>query len=276
MHGLLRRDRLTFNGEHYRLVDAPGLRRPQLPILVGGSARPGTAEPAARFADEYNTLFATADQLRDRKRTLDETCQRAGRDFEIEGRPPAHRADFPSAHDYAVSPAFFALFDISLVGGRRFTIDDRADHPPVAIISDSIARRFFGDESPLGKRVRVSGEEQPGKPGQWREIVGVVGTLYEPRPNYPAQGDLYVPLAQRPTCNRRLCRWSVSRTPYSAAARAPRSRLSGPDRPAWCRYLRLRRTPEAGAGIASKVGSAKPNLRTEALKRQYRTGLTAG
>src|SRR5207248_5877829 len=60
--------------------------------------------------------------------------QRAGRDFEIEGRPPANRADFRSAHDYAVSPAFFALFDISLVGGRRFTIDDRADHPPVAII----------------------------------------------------------------------------------------------------------------------------------------------
>ena len=80
VHGLLRRDRLTFNGEHYRLVDAPGLRRPQLPILVGGSARPGTAEPAARFADEYNTLFATRDQLRERKRALDEACERTDRD----------------------------------------------------------------------------------------------------------------------------------------------------------------------------------------------------
>jgi F420-dependent oxidoreductase-like protein len=80
VHGLLRRDHFTFDGERYRLQDAPGLNRPELPILVGGSARPGTAEPAVRFADEYNTLFATHEQLRERKRTLDEACERAGRD----------------------------------------------------------------------------------------------------------------------------------------------------------------------------------------------------
>jgi F420-dependent oxidoreductase-like protein len=80
VHGLLRRDRVTFSGERYRLRDAPGLHRPELPILVGGSARRGTAEPAVRFADEYNTLFATHEELRERKRALDETCERAARD----------------------------------------------------------------------------------------------------------------------------------------------------------------------------------------------------
>jgi alkanesulfonate monooxygenase SsuD/methylene tetrahydromethanopterin reductase-like flavin-dependent oxidoreductase (luciferase family) len=79
-HRLLREDRVTFDGEHYRLHDAPGLHRPRLPILVGGSARPGTAEPAVRFADEYNTLFAKLAQVAERKRTLDETCERSGRD----------------------------------------------------------------------------------------------------------------------------------------------------------------------------------------------------
>src|SRR5712691_2286622 len=54
VHGLLRRDRVDFTGEHYRLHDAPGLRRPELPILVGGGAKPGTTNPAVRFADEYN------------------------------------------------------------------------------------------------------------------------------------------------------------------------------------------------------------------------------
>lgn len=79
-HRLLRERRVDFNGERYRLVNAPGLTRPNLPILVGGSAKPGTTGPAARFADEYNTLLATDDQLRERRRTLDEACERAGRD----------------------------------------------------------------------------------------------------------------------------------------------------------------------------------------------------
>jgi F420-dependent oxidoreductase-like protein len=80
VHQLLKEDRVDFAGEHYRLEDAPGLGRPDLPILVGGSAKPGTATPAVRFADEYNTLFATSDELLERKRTLDEACERAGRD----------------------------------------------------------------------------------------------------------------------------------------------------------------------------------------------------
>jgi F420-dependent oxidoreductase-like protein len=80
VHALLRERRVDFDGERYRLRDAPGLGRPRLPILVGGSARPGTIEPAVRFADEYNTFFATMDDLRERRRALDEACAAAGRD----------------------------------------------------------------------------------------------------------------------------------------------------------------------------------------------------
>jgi alkanesulfonate monooxygenase SsuD/methylene tetrahydromethanopterin reductase-like flavin-dependent oxidoreductase (luciferase family) len=47
---------------------------------VGGSAKPGTTGPAVRFADAYNTFFATMDQIRERKQTLDDACERAGRD----------------------------------------------------------------------------------------------------------------------------------------------------------------------------------------------------
>ena len=80
VHGLLHDDRVNFEGSYHRLVDAPGLGRPQLPILVGGSAKPGTARPAVRFADEYNALFGTLDDARERKRLLDEACERGGRD----------------------------------------------------------------------------------------------------------------------------------------------------------------------------------------------------
>lgn len=80
VHGLLRRDRVDFAGGHYRLQNAPGLERPALPILVGGSAKPGTADPAVRFADEYNCVFGTFDDARERKQRLDEACERGGRD----------------------------------------------------------------------------------------------------------------------------------------------------------------------------------------------------
>src|ERR671936_218067 len=80
VHGLLHDDRVDFDGAYYGLRDAPGYSRPGLPLLVGGSAKPGTAGPAVRFADEYNTFFATTDELRERKASLDEACERAGRD----------------------------------------------------------------------------------------------------------------------------------------------------------------------------------------------------
>ena len=80
VHGLLREDRVSFEGERYRLQDAPGLGRPDLPILVGGSAKPGTTGPAVRFADEYNTLFGTVEEVTQRKQALDEACEQAGRD----------------------------------------------------------------------------------------------------------------------------------------------------------------------------------------------------
>jgi alkanesulfonate monooxygenase SsuD/methylene tetrahydromethanopterin reductase-like flavin-dependent oxidoreductase (luciferase family) len=80
VHGLFHEDRVDFEGTYYELADAPGLGRPDLPILVGGSAKPGTAVPAVRFADEYNALFGTLDDARARKQLLDEACERAGRD----------------------------------------------------------------------------------------------------------------------------------------------------------------------------------------------------
>ncbi|HLB19099.1 MAG TPA: TIGR03560 family F420-dependent LLM class oxidoreductase [Gaiellaceae bacterium] len=80
VHDLFHQDRVDFEGTYYKLADAPGLGRPDLPILVGGSAKPGTARPAVRFADEYNALFGTLDEVRERKQLLDEACEGDGRD----------------------------------------------------------------------------------------------------------------------------------------------------------------------------------------------------
>jgi F420-dependent oxidoreductase-like protein len=79
-HKLLHETRVDFDGAFYRLEDAPGLGRPELPLLVGGSAKPGTAKPAALFADEYNTLFSNLDEVRARIEALDRACEEVGRD----------------------------------------------------------------------------------------------------------------------------------------------------------------------------------------------------
>jgi F420-dependent oxidoreductase-like protein len=74
----------SFAGAHYRLEDLRALpkplQRPHPTLLVGGSAGPRSLALAARFADEYNTVFASVDEARERKRILDEAAREAGRD----------------------------------------------------------------------------------------------------------------------------------------------------------------------------------------------------
>ena len=77
VHRLWTEERVDFRGRHYTLEDAPGLpkpvQKPRPPIIVGGSGKRGTIEPALRFADEYNTPFvspAEAAEIREKTRPL--------------------------------------------------------------------------------------------------------------------------------------------------------------------------------------------------------------
>jgi len=77
-------DEFDFHGRHYRLEGCRALpkpvQEPHPPLIVGGSAGRKTADPAARFADEYNTVAAPVDECRRRRAKLDAACERAGRD----------------------------------------------------------------------------------------------------------------------------------------------------------------------------------------------------
>ena len=77
-------DELDFEGRHYRIQGLRALPRPlqqpRPPVIVGGSARPRTARLAARFADEYNTIYASADELRERRENVRSASVEAGRE----------------------------------------------------------------------------------------------------------------------------------------------------------------------------------------------------
>jgi alkanesulfonate monooxygenase SsuD/methylene tetrahydromethanopterin reductase-like flavin-dependent oxidoreductase (luciferase family) len=83
VHRLWTEERVDFRGEHYVLADAPALpkplQQPHPPLLVGGKGTRGTAEPAARFADEYNTPFASPEEFAAIRAKVVAACERAGR-----------------------------------------------------------------------------------------------------------------------------------------------------------------------------------------------------
>lgn len=94
-----------------------------------------------------------------------------------------------------MSPSYFETLGVRLLEGRAFDPGDTADHPSVVIINEAMAKRFWPNESPIGKRVGRQGQDH-----QWTEVVGVVNDV-----GFPADlGDPYTklqtfrPLAQMP------------------------------------------------------------------------------
>jgi F420-dependent oxidoreductase-like protein len=74
----------SFEGRHYTVRDLNAqpkpVQRPRPPIIIGGSAGPRSAALAARYADEYNTVFPTLDDVRERHAAVERACEAAGRE----------------------------------------------------------------------------------------------------------------------------------------------------------------------------------------------------
>lgn len=113
--------------------------------------------------------------------------------FEIEGRVVEPGASPPRAVSPTVHADYFRLLGIPLIYGRPFGPEDRLDSPPVAIVSQEFARRYFAGGDPVGKRLRWSGSK-PDTP--WIQVVGVVGDVREDGMDRPPQPYLYFPEEQ--------------------------------------------------------------------------------
>jgi predicted permease len=88
----------------------------------------------------------------------------------IEGRPVLPALRRPVARQPSVSASYFGVLGIPLLRGRAFLDSDTPSVDPVVLVSETLARRYFPDEDPLGRRVSIG-------PNSWWRIVGIVADV---------------------------------------------------------------------------------------------------
>ncbi len=142
--------------------------------------------------------------------------------FLIQGSPTPP-SDAPSANYYSITPDYFKAMGIPLKRGRYFTDADVNNTTRVAIINETMARRYFPDEDPIGKRLHITNG-----PEAFREIVGIVGDVKHYSLDQETTAQMYEPHAQNPFTSMSL----VVRTTQDPAslAGAVRAQVLGIDR----------------------------------------------
>jgi putative ABC transport system permease protein len=127
--------------------------------------------------------------------------------------------------DWALSsPNYFAAMRIPLLRGRDFTPLDRYDAPGVIIVSDSVVRRIFGGEDPIGRQIICGLDQVTMKP---MTIVGVVGDVRQDSPGSAPEPTLYMPVEQHPYYSNEL--QVIMRTADAPAAIMPVIRKTARD-----------------------------------------------
>jgi len=110
-----------------------------------------------------------------------------GNSYEVEGRPAPPGIQF-NAQIRPVSPAYLGTLQIPLKEGRDFNERDNENAPGVTIINEVFAKRFWPNESPLGKRIRYGKD--------WLSIVGVCGSIKHRTLDGEPDAEIYVPYPQ--------------------------------------------------------------------------------
>ncbi|MEO7999248.1 MAG: FtsX-like permease family protein, partial [Gemmatimonadaceae bacterium] len=112
--------------------------------------------------------------------------------FDVEGAPK-DAAEGPHAELAAAMPGYFGAIGIPVLEGRDFTADDRPGHERVVIVDEELAKKYWPNESAIGKRINVDEAE-----GVWETIVGVVRHTRSAKPDERGGPQLYMPYLQHP------------------------------------------------------------------------------
>jgi putative ABC transport system permease protein len=118
-------------------------------------------------------------------------------DITVEGMAQPEPGKYPHPDRHVVSPGYVATLEILLLRGRDFVETDAPDTPHVALVNAMLAKQFFPNEDPVGKRF-MFGHPSPSSPSQWLTIVGVVGDTKMYGLANPARLEVYTSCLQGP------------------------------------------------------------------------------
>ncbi len=114
--------------------------------------------------------------------------------FGIEGQMYDDAHPSPDEELRIISPDYFKTLQIPLLQGRFFTAADKAGAPYVVVINQALAQRYWPNEQPIGKRIRI----YTGKGRALATIVGIVGSVHHKGLDQPLTPIYYVPSAEAP------------------------------------------------------------------------------
>ncbi len=129
--------------------------------------------------------------------------------FTIQGQPVPPKGSEPSAFYTEVSPDYLTALTVPLRRGRFFTKFDTRDSALVVVINQTMARRYFPNEDPVGKQLTVTFHRP-----ETREIVGVIGDVLHSGLDTTARPEMFVSYWQSPTTQ---MTFMVKTTPDAAA-----------------------------------------------------------
>jgi putative ABC transport system permease protein len=111
----------------------------------------------------------------------------------VEGREPLPPDQAPEVSILGVSPGYFRTLGIPIVRGRAFTQAESHAGSPVAVVSREMARRLWGKDDPVGRRLRVGPPDSP-----WTTVVGMAGDVHHDGLDTPPKPQMYRPFDLRP------------------------------------------------------------------------------
>ena len=120
--------------------------------------------------------------------------------------------NLPAAFHFIVSPGYFETMRVPLLSGRSFASQDTAGRQRVTVLSQAAARRYFPNENPLGRTIRINDRESV----DW-EVVGIVGDVRNQRLDRVPRPQVYVPMDQSPAGSMTLVMRSTNHDPLSLA-----------------------------------------------------------
>lgn len=115
--------------------------------------------------------------------------------FRIEGKEIPEGEQSPHGARWVATPDYFPTLKIPLIQGRYFSERDTADAPGVVIIDEGLARKYWPNEDPIGKRISFEGSDEGRR---WRQVVGIVGHVKHEGLEGESRVQYYLPFLQPP------------------------------------------------------------------------------